>query len=134
MSDNREILENEATGEEGQIIEVPEVIRVKSGNSFVTGLIFGLGFWLAFILYGLIFVFVAPTVLRSERKADTREVTYYRPPTQQRQSDADKLEEFKATLERIAPSETLEEAMERVDREARLYLPAWNKYSDPNER
>jgi len=55
MYDNEVKLDNEQTTEEGQIIEVPEVIRVKSGNSFESGLLFGLGFGLAMILYGLIF-------------------------------------------------------------------------------
>jgi len=64
MNDNEVKLDTQQTKEEGQIIEVPEVIRVKGGSSFETGLVFGLGFWLAFILYGLIGLFIVKEMIK----------------------------------------------------------------------
>jgi len=63
MSDNEQLQEIRIPMEEGQIIKSIEISGARIRNSFETGLLFGLGFGLAVILYGLIWVIVVKQFL-----------------------------------------------------------------------
>lgn len=56
-----------------------------------------------------------------------------RPSTPKYKTLEEKMEEFKADLERFAPSETLDELLNRLDRERRELEPEWEKFTDVNE-
>ena len=62
---------------------------------------------------------IALTVLEDMAGGARREVTYYRPDPPQLIVRDDSLEDLKAEPERVAPSETLDEALERIEREQR---------------
>ena len=63
MSDKEVTLENEIPGGDERIIGVPGIIGVKIVNQFETGLLFGLGFCLAVVLYGLIIGFIVKAII-----------------------------------------------------------------------
>ena len=75
---------------------------------------------------------IAMTVVEGMVGGGRREVTYYQPDPPQLVVRDDRLEDLKADLERVAPSETLDEALERIGREQRELEAYLFKDQDPN--
>jgi len=76
---------------------------------------------------------LAPRYSHRSMPARSRKVSSYQPNPPRHRTLDEQLEEFKADLERVAPTETLEETLERIDREARDVDSVWLRPSDANE-
>jgi hypothetical protein len=67
----------------------------------------------------------ARTVLKATMEAATSEVIHYRPPSRRQSARTESVEDFKAWMESVAPSETHDEALDRIDRERRALESDW---------
>lgn len=111
-----------------------EDVKVTIKDALWLGFCLGLGFGLALVFYAIIALAAVRLYFDAALRAPSRQVTTYRASPPQLDMRGDPLESREAAIERLAPSETFDEMLERVEREAEeMSSGAWWGY-DPNKR